>query len=139
MEWISTKKKTHLVLAFHTYIPFSIPPSIMTGRPTRKVVTARPSTDKLNGNVRRRSSEQVKKDVQTKKAATAAAERSIDATKRRKQAHIANLEDNLRKEDVLWEKQSVRPDLLELSSESTGKPNKMNAKVSALFCQVRNY
>jgi len=35
----------------------------------------------LNGNVRRRTSEQVKKDLETKKAATAAAERSIDTAK----------------------------------------------------------
>jgi hypothetical protein len=31
--------------------------------------------------------------------------------KHQKQAHFANLEDNLQKEDVLYEMQSVRPDL----------------------------
>lgn len=110
----------------------------MAPRPTRKVVGSRPSTDKLNGNVRRRSSEQVKKDEEAKKAAIAAAEWSIDTSKCRKQAHIANLEDNLRKEDVLWEKQSVRPDLLDFTSESTVKPNMTNGKVSTLFCSLRN-
>jgi hypothetical protein len=105
----------------------------MSARPTRKVVSSRPPTDRLNGNVRRRTSEQVKKDVETKKAATAAAERSIDASKRQKQAHIANLEDNLRKEDVLWEKQSFRPDLRDIATEKTVKPNMTNPKVSMVL------
>ena len=83
----------------------------MSTRPTRKVVNSRPSTDILSGNVRRRTSEQVKNDVETKKAASVTLERSIDTAKRLKQAHIANLEDNLRKEDRLREKHSVRPDL----------------------------
>ena len=83
----------------------------MVKRPTRKAVNSRASTDTLNGNVRRRSSEQVKKDQEASNAAKAAEEWSINTAKRQKQMHIANLEDNLRKEDVFREKQSVHPDL----------------------------
>jgi hypothetical protein len=83
----------------------------MSTCPTRKAVNSRPSTDTLNGNTRRRKPEQVKKDLDAKNAAAVALERSNETAKRLKQEHIANLEDNLRKEDVLWEKQSIRPDL----------------------------
>jgi vacuolar-type H+-ATPase subunit E/Vma4 len=83
----------------------------MSARPLRKVVVNRPPTDALNGNARRRSSMQVKKDLEVKISAKAAAERSINTAKHQQQARIANLEDILRKEDVLREKQSIRPDL----------------------------
>ena len=83
----------------------------MSSRPIRKVVANRPPTDALNGKMRRRSSTQVKKDLEAKIAAKAAAERSINTAKNQQQARIANLEDILRKEDLLQEKQSIHPDL----------------------------
>ena len=46
----------------------------MVKRPTHKAVNSRASTDTLNGNVRRRSSEQVKKDQEASNAAKAAEE-----------------------------------------------------------------
>ena len=61
--------------------------------------------------MRRRSSTQVKKDLEAKNFAKAAVEWSINTDKHQQQAHIANLEDILRKEDILWEKESIRPDL----------------------------
>jgi hypothetical protein len=106
-----TSASPHSHPTFYTFIQHSTLPSIMSTRPTRKAVNSRPSTDVLSGNIRRRTSEQVKKDQEAKKAATIAVERSNDSAKRQKQERIANLEDNLRKEDVLWEKMSVRPDL----------------------------
>lgn len=94
----------------------------MSTRPTRKAVNSRPSTDALNGNKRRRTSEQVKKDLEATKAAAVAVEQSNDTAKRRKQERIANFEDKLRKEDVLWEKESVRPDLQEKNGTLTKWP-----------------
>ena len=83
----------------------------MSTHPTRTAVKGRPSTDTLNGNVWHRTSEQVKNNLDAKKSASTTVEWSIDTAKRQKQAHIANLEDSLQKENVLWEKQSVHPDL----------------------------
>ena len=83
----------------------------MSTRPTRKAVNSRPSTETLGGITRRRTSAQVKKALEDKLAAIVALEESNDSAKRQKQEHIAHLEDKLRKEDVLYEKQSVRPDL----------------------------
>ena len=83
----------------------------MSTRPICKVVANRPPTDALNGNMRRRSSTQVKKDLEAKIAAKAAVERSINTAKNQQQARIANLEDILWKEDLLQENQSIRPDL----------------------------
>ena len=83
----------------------------MSTCPIPKVVANRPPTDALNGNMRRRSSTQVKKDLEAKNFAKAAVEWSINTDKHQQQAHIANLEDILRKEDILWEKESIRPDL----------------------------
>ena len=48
---------------------------------------------------------------EAQKPAKAAEEQSINTAKHQKQMHIASLEDNLWKEDVFWEKQSVHPDL----------------------------
>lgn len=105
--------------AFYTFIQLSTPPSIMSARPSRKAVNSRPSTDILNGNVRRRTSEQVKKDQEAKKAASVAAEQSNVTARRLIQEQIARLEDDLRKEDIRMEMQSVRPDLQDRSSTTT--------------------
>ena len=83
----------------------------MSTRPTCKAVNSRPSTETLGGITRRRTSAQVKKALEDKLAAIVALEESNDSAKRQKQEHIAHLEDKLRKEDLLYEKQSVRPDL----------------------------
>jgi hypothetical protein len=81
----------------------------MSARPKRNVVVNRPPTDILSGNMRRRSSAQVKKDLEAESAAKTAAEQLMNTAKHQQQARIANLEDILRKEDRLWT--TSRPDL----------------------------
>ena len=115
----------------------------MSTCPIHKVVANRPPTDTLNGNMRHRSSTQVKKDLEAKIAAKAVAEWSINTAKNQQQACIANLEDILWKEDLLQEKQSIRPNLQAYAklepvlytaplvlSESTGLWQKKK------FCQI---
>ena len=95
----------------------------MSTCPTRKAVNSRPSIDVLSGNIRRWLSEQVKKYDDAKKAAAVAVKKSNDTAKHLKQEHIADLEDNLQKEDVLLEKQSVRPDLQVQNTSTLTKPS----------------
>ena len=109
------QQKKNIPLPFHpnfnNFIQPSTPPSIMSTRPTCKAVDSRPSTDTLNSTTRHRTSKQVKKDTDTQKADAVAALQSNEMEKHIKQGHIANIEDNLWKEDVLYENKSVCPDL----------------------------
>ena len=83
----------------------------MSTCPTSKAVNSRHFTETLGGITRRRTSAQLKKELEDKLAAIVALEESNDSAKHQKQEHIAHLEDKLWKENVLYEKQSVRPDL----------------------------